>query len=103
MRAAATSHDAEIQRYLISGEHSTDFAGWPGTDFIDVARNGSATLREALIEEVRKRMASSELSMDLGWRDVQALTRTKVSPMVAGLFPRAEQAAVLAMLVRWYS
>ena len=33
-------------------------------------------------------------------RDVTALTRSKIGPMVSGLFPAAEQPQVMAMLER---
>lgn len=100
MTKSAASRDAEVQRYLDTGDHDSAFAGWPGDNFIDSARKGSATLREALNAQVRSRTASRKLSPAAASRPVNGLTLTKVSPMVAGLFPQAEAPAVLGMLER---
>lgn len=100
MTMSAASRDAEVQRYLDTGDHDSAFAGWPGDNFIDSARKGSATLREALNAQVRSRTASRKFSPAAASRPVDGLTLTKVSPMVAGLFPQAEAPAVLGMLER---
>ena len=97
---ALTFRDAEVQRYLASGDHDHGFAGWPGDTFIDSARNGGATLRRALIAQVHARTASRAGSPDSGSRDIVGLTRDKVGAMVTGLFATAEQPAVLRMLER---
>ena len=70
----------------------------------DAACAGDAALRSALVAQLRSRTASVAMPPALppDWQttDVTALTRTRVAPMVGGLFPPHEQAAVLAMLER---
>ena len=97
---AHTFRDAEVQRYLASGDPDHGFAGWPGDTFIDSARRGGAALREALIAQVHARTVSRAGSPDSGSRDIVGLTRDKVGAMVTGLFATAEQPAVLRMLER---
>lgn len=70
MTKSAASRDAEVQRYLDTGDHDSAFAGWPGDNFIDSARKGSATLREALNAQVRSRTASRKLSLAAASRPV---------------------------------
>ena len=57
-------------------------------------------LCDALVAEVATRTQSCDIASDLLSRDVTALTRSKIGPMVTGLFPAAEQPPVLAMLER---
>ena len=84
-----------VQTYLDTGDHDPSFAGWPGNTFLEIARDGSNALREALIREVRTRTSSALVPRTLPANEVRGLTRVKVAPMVAGLFPAAEQPAVL--------
>ena len=73
MTKSAASRDAEVQRYLDTGDHDSAFAGWPCDNFFDSARKGSATLREALIAQVRSRTASRKLSPAAASRPVDGL------------------------------
>jgi len=76
------------------------FSAWPGDGFSDRLRKGSDSLRDALIAEVmaKTRLCPSiELPENL---DIRQFSRMKLGDMVAGLFPKAEQATVLAMLER---
>ena len=102
MTKSAAVRNAEVRRYIRTGEHDPAFVGWPGDNFFDSARNASATLREALIAQVLARDTPSKLSMAAFPRRANDLTltavHTKVSPMVAGLFPQTEQPAVVGML-----
>lgn len=91
---------AAVSNYLNTGDHDPAFRGWPGSNFLDAAQRGSAMLCDALVAAVASRTQSHGIAPDLVIRDVTALTRSKVSPMVAGLFPVAEQPMVLAMLER---
>jgi hypothetical protein len=94
------SPNKEIERYLRTGEHDQYYSAWPGNSFLDRANHGDAALRRALVAEVLRRTqhaAGPEVCADL---DVVALTRTKVAPMVLGLFPRHEQQTVLELLER---
>ena len=55
-------------------------------------------LCDALVAEVASRTQLHDIAPDLVNRDVTAMVRRKISPMVAGLFPAAEQPLVLAVL-----
>jgi hypothetical protein len=92
--------ETEIERYLLTGEHDLFYSAWPGNDFLTQARNGSAALREALVAEVQRRAADAVVPEALADLDLQDFTRTKVTPMVRGLFPRAQQVLVLDVLAR---
>lgn len=88
----------EIETYLKSGDHDPMFSAWPGDGFSDRLRKGSDSLRDALIAEVMARTRSCpsvELPENL---DFCQFSRMKLGGMVTGLFPKAEQATVLAML-----
>ena len=104
MIASLAKQEAAVQNYLTTGEHDPCHHGWPGGNLFAAAQAGDAALRSALIAQLRSRTASvampPALPSDLRMTDVTALTRTRVAPMVGGLFPPHEQAAVLAMLER---
>jgi len=86
----------EVERYLLTGESDPLSSAWPGS-ILDRARRAHDELRGALVNVVRAR--TKELAhAPLPVADTVALTRRKVEPMVRGLFPRAEQDAVLAAL-----
>lgn len=93
------SIEAEIVRYVTTGECDDDHRAWPG-DLLERARRAREDLRGALGAAVLRaagRRRAPTCAVDL---DVVAFTRRKVEPMVRGLFPRAEQEAVLSMLQR---
>ena len=100
MTKSTSQLKAAVRNYLKTGDHDPAFRGWPGLNFLDAAQRGSAMLCDALVAEVASRTQRLGIAPDLVSRDVTALTRSKVSPMVAGLFPVAEQPMVLAMLER---
>ena len=87
----------EIERYLRTGTSDPYFAAWLGGSFLDRAKRADEDLRGALVSEVRRR-AEGRSHAPLPMEDTVALTRSKVEPMVRGLFPRAEQDQVLAVL-----
>ncbi len=100
MTKSTSQLKAAVRDYLKTGDHDPAFRGWPGLNFLDAAQRGSEKLCDALVAEVTSRTQSHDMAAGLVERDVSALTRSKVSPMVAGLFPVAEQPMVLAMLER---
>jgi len=90
----------QIDGYLRTGVTSDPWCtAWPGGDFFDRARHARAVLRGALIREVRRRAAGRTHGV-VPISDTTELTRHKVTPMVRGLFPKAEQDKVLATLER---
>lgn len=85
-----------VAHYLATGE--SDCLRY-GTALEDMKR-ADAELVEALVAEVKRRAHGRRSPrMPKGFEPV-AFTRRKVEPMVRGLFPRAEQDTVLAMLER---
>lgn len=94
------SPEKELELYLRNGEHDDFFRAWPGEDLFPRARHGHAALRGALISTVRRRTSHATVPEALVDMDVVAFARTKVTPMVRGLFPRCEQETVLDVLAR---
>ena len=86
----------EVERYLLTGESNPLYSAWSGS-FLERANRARDDLRGALVRTVRR--LSNGLTQDLlPEAYIVLLTRAKVEPMVRGLFPRAEQDAVLAPL-----
>lgn len=94
------SPQQEVERYLRTGEHDALSRSWPGDNFLARAQHGDAALRDALVSTVRQRTAHAMVPAALTGIDVVAFTRTKVEPMVRGLFPAHEQEKVLGVLAR---
>ena len=86
----------EVERYLLTGESDPLYSAWSGS-FLERANRAHDDLRGALVRAVR-RLTKGLAHEPLPETDTVALTRAKVEPMVRGLFPRAEQDAVLATL-----
>ena len=95
-----TDQQEEIERYLRSGDYDSRFAAWPGHTLVAQERCGRDALRQALIDAVELRTAVLPVPASLPEFDPVAFTRTKVEPMVRGLFPAAEHKQVLAVLER---
>jgi hypothetical protein len=93
-----TSQQDEIDRYLATGQSNELSGAWPGANILARAQFGAQTLRRALISAVKDRSPRARIPDDLVGLDIETLARKKVEPMVQGLFPAAEQPAVLAML-----
>ncbi|MBI4864364.1 MAG: hypothetical protein HY815_29510 [Candidatus Riflebacteria bacterium] len=89
----------EIDRYLRSGEHHDPlFSAWPGQNVLECAINGGKALRNTLVEEVKARLARVNVPDIQLPPDLAAFTRSRVGPMVRGLFPSKEQEVVLGAL-----
>lgn len=86
----------EIERYLRTGHSDPHHTAWPGR-FMERANRAHADLREALVREVH-RLAQCGDHPPLPIVDPIEFTRSKVEPMVRGLFQRVEQDLVLALL-----
>ena len=96
--APPTSSPAKaIEHFLRTGDHDVMCDAWPGS-VLERSRRGGAALAKALVQEVHRLAPSPQAPDAMTGLDVQALTRSKVEPMVRGLFPRKEQDAVLALL-----
>src|ERR1700720_2308497 len=86
----------EVERYLLTGDSDPLYSAWSGS-LLERANRAHDDLRGALVRSVR-RLTKGLPHEPLPKTDSVALTRRKVEPMVRGLFPRAEQDAVLARL-----
>jgi hypothetical protein len=86
----------EVERYLRTGGSDPHHAAWPGS-FMERSNRAHDDLRGTLVRAVR-RLAEGRTHLPLPEVDTVSLTRAKVEPMVRGLFPRAEQDAVLATI-----
>lgn len=96
MTARPTIAD-EIERYIRTGKYDTHHAAWPG-GFFEGSKRAHDDLTDALAAEVERRADAAPRLRTMPSIDTVALTRRKVAPMVRGLFPRAEQDPVLAVL-----
>lgn len=89
----------EIERYLRTGNTDLYFAAWPGGNFIEQAQRARADLRTALVAEVLRRTKEWQPPTGpISSEEASRITRAKVEAMVRGLFPRAEQDTVLALV-----
>jgi hypothetical protein len=91
---------SEIERFLRTGESDPLFNAWPEEHLLERAQRGDDELRMALISEVRQRTTEAAEPEALAGLNVEDLTRTKVAPMVQGLFPGREQDPVFSLLER---
>jgi hypothetical protein len=96
MPIAAAAIADEVGRYLRTGETDVLCHAWPG-DVVERCRLASGHLRSALVREVASRTAGSA-PVYLPKENPGRPCREKVLPMVQGLFPRSERAAILALL-----
>jgi len=99
-RRRAPTIASEIDRYLRSGESDKHSFAWPGRDLLERTGPASNALREALVQEVLQRAPNPPVPAGLASIDLPRFTRRKVTPMVRGLFPAAEQEVVLGVLAR---
>ena len=91
---------AEVERFLRTGEADVHHPAWPGRTVIERAVAAHRDLRGALAAEVASRTSRMPARPDPAPAELVAFTRRKVEPMVRGLFPRAEQEIVLALVER---
>ena len=87
-----------IRKYLRTGETDSLYWAWPG-DITERANCAHADLRGALVTAVNARVGGLSHAA-VPEIDTAALTRSKIEPMVRGLFSRAEHDAVLAAVLR---
>ena len=100
IRGVRVDPHSEIERFLRTGESDPLFNAWPEEHVFHRAQRGDSDLRKALVSEVRRRTTEAAEPDALAGLNVEGLTRTKVAPMVRGLFPGREQAPVLSLLER---
>jgi hypothetical protein len=88
----------EIQRFLKTGEYDLYARNWPGGPMLG-GRQARIEMAKALVAEVNQRTKGLTLPAIPSF-DLEPFVRTKVEPMVKGLFPKDEQEPVLSMLQR---
>jgi len=100
LKLHATTVASEINRYLRSGGTDVYHSAWPSHSFMERALQARSDLRGALVDEVLRRSEGVALPDVPSPDEITALTRRRTEPMVRGLFPRAEQDIVLALVER---
>jgi hypothetical protein len=86
----------EVKRYVRTGETDVLSLAWPG-NVVERCRSASIQLRSALVREIASRTAGL-VPVHLPKEHPGRRCCEKVVPMVQGLFPRSERAAILALL-----
>jgi len=86
----------EIELYLRTDDTDFKHTAWSG-GFMERVNQAHDDLRSALLHRVHQ-LARGRSHHPVPDCEMTALTRSKVEPMVRGLFPRAEQDPVLATL-----
>ena len=93
----ARTAQQQIKYFLKTGHSDPLPEGWPGENWLERAQNADRAMRQALIEEVKER--SKGLPVPAApVLDYLTFARSKVAPMVNGLFPEHERANILEML-----
>lgn len=99
MTSTTPTVEEEIERYLRTGDTDPHHAAWSNPIFYRRAQLAGADLENALVAEVSRRANGWQPPPALlAIEDLAAFTRARVEPMVRGLFPRAEQEAVIALV-----
>ena len=88
----------EIERYLQTGDYDLYYQAWPEGGILHRAQMMEAVLRKELIARTRHCAREASKPLTIPEMDFTALTRTKVVPMVHGLFPQAEREIVVGVL-----
>jgi hypothetical protein len=84
----------DVERYLLTGDSDSLYSAWPG-GFMERAICAHDDLRGALIRTVKQR-AEGRPQVCLPKKDISALVRARLEPMVRGFFATSEQSVVLA-------
>jgi len=92
--------DAAVRHYLETGEHDPNVHLWRGDNFMEAEIRTDKALRGALIAVVKNHSDAVPNPPIVAQSDFSAMTRSKIAPMVNGLFPKTEQAQVIALLER---
>ncbi len=100
-KKARAEIDRQVKRFVKTGKHDDHhYYVWPSNSFIERATEMKRELNEGLVAEVRKREKGRKLPSLPKGIDLTKFAREKVTPMVRGLFPSAEQKTVIEILER---
>jgi len=98
-RPSTRLQQEEIRRFLATGDSDPLSYAWEGGP-LEGGRRARNAMISALLAEVRRRSGERPPTRAPGALDLDEFVRSKVEPMVRGLFPRIEQAKVLSALER---
>lgn len=90
----------DVALFLETGEADPIFARWQGRSVLARCIRGGEAIEDALVDELLRRTGPIRAEHQLPDVDVVGLTRTKVKPMVDGIFPADERETVLGVLER---
>ncbi len=90
---------SQIDLFIQSGDYDPLFSAFDGSNLIDRCKRGHA----AMVDALKRKIATSESHVRIRIpegipTDLRKFTRSKVEPMVRGLFRKVEQEAVLLLM-----
>jgi len=86
-----------VESFLMTGEHDPQFPDWPGNLAARRAA-GTASMRDVLVRVTRWRCDRAPLSLGRVPADGIARVRTRIAPLIEGLFDPDDAAKLLATL-----
>ena len=89
---------AEIERFLETGESDMMCFAWEGANHLERIKRGNEEMLTALVTEVRRRAGRARMSAALRDVNTKELALRKAEPMVRGFFPKTEREQVLRLL-----
>jgi hypothetical protein len=98
MRDTSSFVTSAVQTYLETGHRDLNNRGWPGSNFLEQEINAERILRDALIDAVQQRLSGLPRLPSPAIENLVSLTRTKVLPMVDGLFAVNERPTIMMAL-----
>jgi hypothetical protein len=98
MHKLSAANKAAVKHYVKTGDYDPNDRNWPGENIVEVLTNADRAMREGLIAAVVKIAPGNAQLPTQRIDNLLELTRTKVQPMVNGLFPQEEQAIVMKTL-----
>jgi hypothetical protein len=90
--------DAAVRHYLETGNHDPNVHLWQGQNYLDAEIRTDRALRGALIAAVKCHSGAVVSPQSLAAGDISVMARSKIAPMVNGLFPQTERAQVISLL-----
>ncbi len=85
-----------VERFLSTGEHDARFPGFDG-NIVERRRRGTAALKDVLRRVVGWRAARARINLRAP-QDAPARVRTRIAPLVEGMFPGEEAAPLMGAL-----
>ena len=98
-RPSTRLQQEEIRRFLATGDSDPLSYAWEGGP-LEGGRRAKNAMISALLAEVRRRSGERPPTKVPEALDLEEFVRSKVEPMVRGLFPQTEQDKVLSALER---